>query len=182
MMLARARRPAQHRIMKLWERRRRHAETVGMNDLIDRVLTGYGQAEDVRRYRVKTEWHRIVGERIATRTFPGLAREGVLPVRVSNSSWLHELSFMRAALVAQVNEALGDPPLIQDIRLHLGRPRQDEVLESRPTRPRRPRPRARALPAPAQGADLARIETEAGAVDDPELRALITDVRRRLDS
>jgi hypothetical protein len=182
MMLAPARGSAQHGIMKLWERRRRHATTVGMNDLVDRVLTGYGQAEDVRRYRVKTEWPRIVGERIATRTFPGLARDGVLPLRVINSSWLHELSFMREALVAQVNEALGDPPLIHDIRLHLGRPRQDEVLETRPTRPRRPRPAARALPAPAQGAGLARIEAEAGAVADPDLRALITEVRRRLDS
>lgn len=151
--------------------------------LIQTLLTEYHLSDEIRRHRVFTEWLDIVGPRIAARTWPSpIAEGGILWVRVSNSSWLHQLSFLREDLCARVNAHLGNPPLVTEIRLHLGRRqrRGDEDFEPRVAGRFRSFRRRRPLPPPATGAQLAAIESETACIEDDELRAVIRDARRRL--
>ena len=140
-------------------------------------------ARELREHRILARWRDIVGETLADRTFPDGLERGVLWVRVKNSSWLHQLSFLRDDLVGRIGRELGDPPLVREVRFHIG-PREriaDDDALAPTVRIRRDPTRFREPPPPASGDRLVRIEREAGAVGDADLRQVILDVRRRWD-
>ncbi|TMQ04218.1 MAG: DUF721 domain-containing protein [Deltaproteobacteria bacterium] len=138
------------------------------------ALAFRGITDQVRAGRVVTEWTELVGARIAQRTRPEGVTDRVLWVEVASSAWLHELSLLRAPLLAGLRDRLGEPALFDDLRFRLaGQRRRDPVA----LRPRRTPPPARPAPTPATGAARERIVREASAVDDAELRELIARVR-----
>jgi len=159
------------------------AGTVRAGELVRAVLARHGVEAAVREHRLVTEWETIVGPRVAARAWPDGLKHGVLYVRVTNSAWLHELGFLREALVREANRAAGDPPLVKEVRLHLGSRRTHATDESdlvaALAEQRRVKPAPKPRRPPSTG-ELARIDREAGAVRDPELAAVIRDVRRRL--
>jgi hypothetical protein len=164
-------------------RRPRAKVAKGAGELVHSVLARYGVEGAMREHRLVTQWDAIVGERVSARAWPDGLHRGVLYVRVTNSAWLHELGFLREALVREANKIVGDPPLVKEVRLHLGDRRQsqdvDDVLAALVGQKRArlaPRPRL----VPPSTADLARIDLEAQGVEDAELRVIIRDVRRRL--
>jgi predicted nucleic acid-binding Zn ribbon protein len=164
-------------------RRPRAKVATRAGELVRSVLTRYGVEGALREHRLVTEWDKIVGARVAARAWPDGLRHGVLYVRVTNSAWLHELAFLREALVREANKIVGDPPLVKEVRLHLGdrRSSQDaEDLVAALAGQKRPKLAARPRLAPASAAQLARIDVEADRVRDAELREIIRDVRRRL--
>jgi hypothetical protein len=124
-----------------------------------------------------------VGDRIAARAFPDGFRDGILDVRVVNSSWRHELSFLQVQIVAKANEICGDPPLVRGLNLHLGSRRmplsdqQDVVAALARRRPVRTAPRPRPRPS---AEDLARIDAETEQIADSELRTALRSLRRKL--
>jgi hypothetical protein len=63
-------------------------------------------------------WKQAVGEVFARQTCPSSIVKGVLQVSVSNSNWLHELNFMRAAIMERLHDLLPDMP-ITDIRFRV---------------------------------------------------------------
>jgi hypothetical protein len=168
-------------------RRGRDARPAG--ELVEGILRRYGVAGAVREHRLVTEWAAIVGPRVAARAWPDGLANGVLYVRVTNSAWMHELGFLREALAREANRVLGDPPLVKELRLHLGARRarggadappdlDDLVAALAAQRRRRPAPRPpRPVPTPAE---RSRIDRETDAVGDDELRAILRDVRHRL--
>lgn len=152
------------------------------NDAIARIVKRYGCARDIREHRIATHWREIVGELVASRTWPDGLDSGVLWVEVKSSSWLHQLSFLKDEILTRANQVVGDPPLVREVRFHLGARRGggDDVL-STTRRIRRQPAELNQPPPPAAGARLEEIKREAAAVQDPELRELIVSVRRRWD-
>lgn len=150
------------------------------SELVSRVLDGYNLAETIRRIRLRLEWSRIVGRQLAARTRPDYVKDGILHVRVWDSSWLHHLSFMRDTIVATINERMGDPPLVSAIEMKIGRFYPRDVTPQPTQRQRGPDlPRWRSLPEPATGERLKEIEEETACIEDAELRQVVTDLRRR---
>jgi hypothetical protein len=149
------------------------------------VLEAAGIAESVREHRLVTDWADIVGERVAARAFPIGLSKGVLRVRVSNSAWLHELSFLREALVGQANKIVGDPPLVKEIRFTQGAAKPGETDEDDVVAAlaRRRRPAKKAVARPAASPQTAqRIERETAEISDPDLRAAVRSLRLKLGS
>jgi predicted nucleic acid-binding Zn ribbon protein len=137
----------------------------------------------VREHRLVTDWAEIVGERVAVRAWPVGLKAGVLRVRVSNSAWLHELSFLKDALVGRANQIVGNPPLVKEIRFTQGTPKpgdtdEDDVVAALARR-RGPKRVAPARPAPSAAASQ-RIERETEAITDPELRAAVRSLRMKI--
>lgn len=161
---------------------RRVKRVEGAGDVIARVIDHYGIGGDLKERRVLTEWRELVGERIAARTWPGRIKDGMLPIRVSNSAWMHELSFLRDQLLARLRERTEG--LVQDIRFYAGKPRRawrsDLARANHARRKPAPEPPPVVL-TPARGADLVRIEHETANVEDDELRDIIREARRRLN-
>ena len=160
----------------------RLAQQLTAGQLIDAVLSKHGVGEEIRERRLATEWRETVGERVAARTWPGSIRNGTLVLWVANSSWMHQLSFVKDDLIENINARFGDPPMVADIRFNLGRPRreaQEELEQAERIQTRRPHQK-RPLPAPATGSMLDEIQDESTIIEDDELRAIIIEARRRL--
>ena len=81
-------------------------ETAG--DVLSKWLGKRKKETRLQLYILRNRWAELVGERIAPRTLPQSLRDGLLTVAVVNSTWLNELSFMRAQLVQQINSFFGD--------------------------------------------------------------------------
>jgi predicted nucleic acid-binding Zn ribbon protein len=162
----------------------RHKEVLPAGALVSETLATYGLTEKIRGYRVAAEWDQLVGERIGRRTRPmgivGPPARRVLQVQVASSAWLHELGLLKAQLLDVLWSALGEPKLFEDLSFQLaGRSRNPNdapgvAPSARPTAPGKVAP-----PPPAAGPDREQILAETAAVDDDELRDLITRVRTR---
>lgn len=149
---------------------------------IAEVIAKHGLDDELRAHQIIVQWPHLVGERIAKRTWPdGLAKR-VLWVRVASSAWLHELTLLKGQLMAGLVAALPSPSLFDELRFHLGSRRaSDDDLLANSVRPsgRPALPRRQLVPASATRA--AEIDREAAVVEDPQLRALIADLRKRID-
>ena len=63
-------------------------------------------------------WQKIVGEPISNHAKILYCKNQILHVKVSNSTWLTELNFLKASLKKHLNKFLNDKPL-QDIRFKI---------------------------------------------------------------
>lgn len=172
------------RTYRPWSARRKRSSRrrASAGELVGELLDRHGASRELREHRIVARWPELVGERVASRTTPDGLAKGILWVRVQNSAWLHELSFLRADIAERVNQALGDPPLVTEVRFHMGGRRAvaaDDALAPTVAIRRAP-PTERPLPPPATGDRLAAIEAETAGVADDELRRLITEARRKL--
>lgn len=110
-------------------------------------------------------WFQIAGDQLYQRTFPRMYRDGVLTIAVVNSTWMHQLSFIKTQLLDRLAESVG-PGVVRDIRF---------VLDSSVGKNRVMPPKETRKPLPV--ADPERVSSElrqaADQIDDPELALLI---------
>src|SRR5512138_3360532 len=92
-------------------------------DSIGTVLNGLarrlGLESKLLECRIRREWTTIVGEPIASNTWPDQIRYKKLYVRVHNTVWLHQLTFLKPALIKKLSSVAGTD-LISDIVLRVG--------------------------------------------------------------
>jgi predicted nucleic acid-binding Zn ribbon protein len=149
-------------------------------DAILEALQLRGISDDVRKERVFAEWTELVGPKIAARTRPDGIYDRVLTIEVASSAWLQELNLLRADILMGLFDRLGDPRLFDELRFRIaGRSNRARTV---PPKPRERIVRVdRPLPPPASGLAREQIVREVDAVDDAELRELITRVRITYD-
>ncbi|MBN2530842.1 MAG: DUF721 domain-containing protein [Deltaproteobacteria bacterium] len=118
-------------------------------------------------------WFQIAGEQLYQKTFPRMFKDSVLTIAVTNSTWMHQLSFMRPQLLDRLAEEVG-PNVVKEIRF---------VLDTSVGKNRRVTERVQYTPLPK--ADPERISNElrdaADKIDDPELALLIKRAASRYD-
>ena len=167
------------------KRRRRRSQSEGelrpAGKFFPAVFTKRGVKTELRAHKIVVAWTDLVGEKIASHCVPDGLDNGTLWVRVENSAWMHQLSFISADILAQANKKLGVPPMVKEIKFHLDRRRgsANDPLSSA-YKIRRVARRERPLPPPADGEKLEAISQETAQVTDKELREIILDTRRRL--
>lgn len=102
-------------------------------------------------------WRQAVGEVFARQTCPCSIVNGVLRVSVSNSNWLQELHFMKAAILAKLQSMLPDTQ-ISDIRFRVAHvPCAPDPADADP------------LPELSSG-EQQRISAQTDCIEDEELR------------
>ena len=165
------------------DRGRRKSAPSAASTLVSEALAAWGVTPAMREVRIVTEWRQLVGDRIAGKAWPDSLKNGILRVRVASSSWMHELGFLREALVKKINAVVGGPPLVKDIRFWMGgreqasRDEEDIIAALTRAAPKKAGRRREVK----LGKDVeARIEAESAGVRDPELKDLIVALRRRL--
>ncbi|MBH0193570.1 MAG: DUF721 domain-containing protein [Nitrospira sp.] len=120
--------------------------------------------------RLQHDWHDIIGEPIASHTWPTQIRFKKLYLVVHNSVWLQQLTFLKPTLLAKLRDKAGIE-LIGEIVLRVG-----EIPAPRPE------------PAPASGGNLPEVQTDAdtashtAGIQDLELRERFTRVISRYPS
>jgi len=139
---------------------------LGSIDSVSSVLDGLarrlGLDSKLLENRLRRDWVSIVGEPIASNTWPDQIRYKKLYLLVHNSVWLHQLTFLKPTLIHNLNAVTGGE-LITDIVLRVGElPKIDHV----PTSPEA----LRATASPPSEALLAEISSHVTTIQDPLLR------------
>lgn len=130
-----------------------------LSALLPTLFSGRPLGRRLRESAVWRVWDRAVGHPIADKARPVAFREGTLTVAVSSAPWMQQLGFLRQQIIKAVNTALGEE-LVTEIYLKAG-----TVPPPSPPPPPPKRPPRRLTPE-----ELARIEQEAAAIPDEELR------------
>ena len=144
---------------------------VGSIDPLSSILEGVarrlGIESKLLESRLQRDWASIVGEPIASNTWPDQIRYKKLYLLVHNSVWMHQLTFLKPTLIQKLNGAAGGE-LIAEIVLRVGEiplrtaaspmtpPLDDDVI----------------VPEVA----LAEVSSHVSAIQDPDLRLLFTSV------
>lgn len=139
---------------------------LGPIDSISSILEGLarrlGLESKLLESRLRRDWVSIVGEPIASNTWPDQIRYKKLYLLVHNSVWLHQLTFLKPTLIQKLNQVAGSE-VVTDIVLKIGElPEADRA-------PASPEPLHEAAP-PASDELLAEISEHVTAIQDPGLR------------
>ena len=82
-------------------------------------LVAWGSKSKLLESRLRRDWVSIVGEPIASNTWPDQIRYKKLYLLVHNSVWLHQLTFLKPTLLHKLNTVAGGE-LVTDIVLRVG--------------------------------------------------------------
>ena len=143
----------------------------GSLDSFGSVLSGLakrlGLESKLLELRLQHDWRHIVGEPIASHTWPAHIRFKKLSLVVRNSVWLQQLTFLKPALLAKLNAASGTE-LVKEIVLRVG------DIPSPPAAPSD----SLAIDGKSPEAEAARAEAagHVAAIQDPGLREQFTSV------
>lgn len=114
--------------------------------------------------RVQREWGRIVGEPIASHTWPDQIRFKKLYLIVRSSVWMQQLTFLKPALLAKLQQVDGS---ITDLSLRVGEiPSSRSAVDATSS----------TNPLPTTEAALIEATAHAAAVQDEDLRQRLTRV------
>jgi hypothetical protein len=139
---------------------------LGSIDSVSSVLEGLarrlGLESKLLESRLRRDWVSIVGEPIASNTWPDQIRYKKLYLLVHNSVWLHQLTFLKPTLIHKLNTVAG-AELVTDIVLRVGEiPEADHVPSAPET--------LRSTASPPSAALLAEISAHVTTIQDPLLR------------
>jgi predicted nucleic acid-binding Zn ribbon protein len=91
---------------------------IPLGDLIHQCMYRYRPASVDHLARIWEIWPLAVGDTIARNAKPGAIRGDILVVYVTNSTWLHQLRFMKSEMIARLNAQLGSC-LVTDMRFKI---------------------------------------------------------------
>ena len=148
---------------------------IGSIDSLSSILEGLarrlGIESKLLESRLRRDWVSIVGEPIASNTWPDQIRYRKLYLLVHNSVWLHQLTFLKPTLLHKLNMVTGGE-LVTDIVLRVGEIPSHVVVSSAAT--------------PTIEVDVTALEAiqaetlpHVSAIQDPNLRRQFTSVISR---
>lgn len=141
---------------------------VPLGDLFEAVFAGKPAQKLLREMKIWQVWEDAVGQQIAAKALPAAFRDGMLTVRVSGSAWMQQLTMMKPQIIANLNNAAGEP-LVREIFFKQGTITGKEP-ESAPYTPP-----ARDL----SPEETAWITSQGDRIADPELRRTMESLLRR---
>jgi len=117
--------------------------------------------------RLQHDWRQIIGEPIASHTWPDQIRFKKLYLIVQNSVWMQQLTFLKPTLLAKLNAAAGTT-LITEIALRVGEVPSAELQGSSAL--------AKNSQPVVSDAALTEASAHAAAVHDSDLRNRLTQL------
>lgn len=142
---------------------------------LDDIAQRFGLSVRLLEHRLQRQWPAIVGEHVAAHTRPESIRFKKLYVIVDSSVWVQQLAFLKPSLLESINTAAGHA-IVADIVLRVGevecRAHGDGGVSSSGLTKIKP---AHSLSAES----LAEVSRHARAVEDPAIRAHLTEVMVR---
>ena len=138
----------------------------GRIDSVSSILEGLarrlGLESKLLENRLRRDWGSIVGEPIASNTWPDQIRYKKLYLLVHNSVWLHQLTVLKPSLIHKLNGVAG-MELITDVVLRIGELPEAGHVSASPATPR-------TTIAPANEALIEEISARVTTIQDPLLR------------
>ena len=152
-------------------RRRRRRDPVGVGDLLGRATKAFTRAGDSVLTSVRAAWPEATGPGTVNHAYPiRRSRAGVVTVACSDAVWAQEMDMRRDEIADRLAALLDDPDAVAGLRFVVA----DHAIPGPD-----PGPRPRGVPPPPDPDAVARAEQATSAIDDPDLRALVTRAAAR---
>jgi predicted nucleic acid-binding Zn ribbon protein len=94
-------------------------QPIPLGDVIHQLMHQHRPASADHLARIWAVWSAAVGDSIARHAKPSAIRGQVLVVHVTNSTWLHQLRFLKADMLAKLNLQL-ETDLVSDMKFKIG--------------------------------------------------------------
>jgi len=101
------------------KKRKNLKEFVHIGNIISNALKACRDDFDENLAQVWSLWNSAVGDGIANNTRPEAFKGKLLLVNVTNSTWMHQLQFLKKDIIKQINHALGKE-LVEEIIFKIG--------------------------------------------------------------
>lgn len=138
-----------------------------LGDIARVEFSTLGLAERLREAEIWRLWPEVVGDAVSARATPVRIIKGVLTIAVSSGPWKQELNFLKSMMIEKLNERLG-AQVVKEIVLKSGKvtapidtPSEDVPLKKKLT-----------------AHQLALIEEQSAAIQDPETRAAFAELMK----
>lgn len=151
----------------LLEWRMRSGPFDSIHGVLRKVAHSYGFEVRLWEFRLRMKWPSIVGESIAAHTQPQRLRFRKLYVIVENSVWMHQLTFLKPALLEKIQARAGTD-IVTDLIFRLG------IVTAAAAPPAPEKPPA-AIIAPTRAFQEA-AQHHADSVTNPELREALANL------
>ncbi len=152
-------------------RRRRRRDPVGVDALLRRATKTLARGNDSVLAAVRAAWPEATGPGTVNHAYPiRRSRAGVVTVACADAVWAQELDMRTDELMQRLADIMGDADAVAGLRFVVA----DHAIPAPEQAPVRPEP----LPPPGPDS-LARARAATEAIDDPELRDLVTRAAAR---
>lgn len=142
-----------------------------MSDLLRRATRSFARAGDSVLTSVRAAWPDATGPGTVNHAYPiRRSRAGVVTVACSDAVWAQELGMRADEISDRLARILGDPEAVQGLRFVVADHAIPQVVEEFRTPPPLP---------PPDAATMARAREVTRAIDDPELREIVTRAAAR---
>lgn len=139
-----------------------------ISPVLKNLAQSFGWEKGIAVALLESRWTEAVGEAIAAHTHPDEIRFDTLQIRVDSAVWMHELSFLKKALIEKVNRFLGKNG-IRNVQFKIG------AIPTK-TAPRQNLPSPQGEPGEEEAALLHQLLSP---VSDEELRKTIRKALRK---
>lgn len=89
-----------------------------IGSILTQALDEFRPSADTGMTAIWELWNSVAGEALSENAKPGAFNNGILIVHVSSSVWMHQLKFLKATLMANLNHALGTP-LVKEMKFKI---------------------------------------------------------------
>ncbi len=101
------------------QKKTKHGRPVAIGHILPRLLQSCRGQSDQALIQVWDLWDEAVGAAIAADAQPEAFKGKILIVKVSSSTWIHHLQFLKKDIIAKINDALGQD-LVEEIKFKIG--------------------------------------------------------------
>jgi len=100
-------------------KRKNRKEFVHIGSVVNKVFQTARSDADADMIQVWNVWKGVVGSAVAENARPAAFKGNLLLVHVNSSPWLQQLQFLKADIVARLNQAL-QQELVKEIKFKIG--------------------------------------------------------------
>lgn len=86
-----------------------------IGEVIKRAVTKPGTVRKIKEYSIVAAWPQIVGQKLASNSYPVKIRNGIVIVVAKDNMWATEIRYMSALIIKKLNDFLNEE-LIKDIK------------------------------------------------------------------
>ena len=90
-----------------------------VSEVLERVLKKLSIEQKIGELKALNSWREVVGEKIYKHSRPFSIKKGLVFVKVDNSGWLAELTYLKEKIISEFNKREGEK-IIKDIYFRLG--------------------------------------------------------------
>ncbi len=129
-------------------------------DLLPKIATDHGWDHLYEMAKLQVQWPQIVGDAVASHSFPDRLARGRLTVLVDNPTWMTQLAFFKDEIRRKVNSSLG-AGRVGEVYMKVGR--GDRRQAKTATKPQ----------APLSPIAIQQIDKMVAELADPDTRAAL---------